>query len=334
MQPRTLSAGTATAIGSLPHVDARSAAALVLRCLPELPAAPQLPLRSVREQIVPQWAAALPEIRIAPDGELTFDPSVDPDAPLATTFVTEGHSGLLGFLELAALQPKVPSHVKVQVCGPLTLGLALARAGMPAERAFQRALDATRAWVRAVERLVDDHLPGVQAMVWLDEPGLVAWRDGEPPFDRESATDLLSGALAQVRGTSGVHVCGSGDARVALDAGPDVIGVEVNPRLIEQAGWVARHLEGGGWVAWGAVPTDRPVGEQATPLWKALVELWCELTRRGCDPLALRSQALVTPACGLAGHGLSQAERALRLAREIGARVHDQAAATKLTVGA
>jgi hypothetical protein len=43
---------------------------------------------------------------------------------------------------------------------------------------------------------------------------------------------------------------------------------------------------------------------------------------------------LVAPACGLAGHGESQAERALLLAREIGDRVHDHAAATKLAVGA
>jgi hypothetical protein len=48
----------------------------------------------------------------------------------------------------------------------------------------------------------------------------------------------------------------------------------------------------------------------------------------------LRSQALVAPACGLAGHGASQAERAMMLAREIGSRVHDHGAATKLAIGA
>jgi hypothetical protein len=69
-------------------------------------------------------------------------------------------------------------------------------------------------------------------------------------------------------------------------------------------------------------------------LWKALVDVWCELTKRGCDPIRLRNQAVVTPACGLAGHGPSQAEHAMRLAREIGARVLDQSAATRLSVGA
>jgi hypothetical protein len=97
---------------------------------------------------------------------------------------------------------------------------------------------------------------------------------------------------------------------------------------------MARFLEGDGWVAWGAIPTHRPVGEQAQPLWKSLLELWCELTRRGCDPVRLRRQALVAPACGLAGHGVSQAERTLLLAREIGGRVHDHGAATKLAIGA
>jgi len=38
--------GMATAIGSLPHHDPAAAAALVLRCLPEIPAAPQLPMRT------------------------------------------------------------------------------------------------------------------------------------------------------------------------------------------------------------------------------------------------------------------------------------------------
>jgi hypothetical protein len=65
-----------------------------------------------------------------------------------------------------------------------------------------------------------------------------------------------------------------------------------------------------------------------------LLDIWCELTKRGCDPVRLRRQALVAPACGLAGHGASQAERAMLLARELGDRIHDQAAATRLAMGA
>lgn len=282
--------------------------------------------------MIAQAAGALPEVEVRADGMLTLREGVE--GPARAVFDKEHHAGLLAFLELAAHQTAPPRRVKVQVCGPLTLGLALVDAGMPVDLAFARALDAARVWAVGLERLVADHLPGAAAVLWFDEPGLTAWRDDDAPLDREAATDLLSGALASVRSVTGVHVCGPGELRLALDAGPGIVGVEVRSSLLDHAGWLSRYLEGGGWVAWGAVPTDRPVGEHATPLWKALVELWCELTRRGCDPVQLRSQALITPACGLAGHGPSQAERAMLLAREIGARVHDQAAATKLTIGA
>jgi len=131
-----------------------------------------------------------------------------------------------------------------------------------------------------------------------------------------------------------VHVCGDGDLQLAFEAGPRILGVEVSPRLVEHSVTIARFLDTGGFVGWGAIPTDRPVGESVEPHWRALTAVWCELTRRGCDPVPLRTRGLVTPACGLAGYGPSQAERVLGLAHELAARVHDQAIAARLSLGA
>jgi len=336
MVSSTLSAGLATGIGSLPHREACTAAAVVLRCLPDLPAAPQLPARSPREGMLAQWALGIPGVEVRDDGTIDLAPGdhVVDDAPIDTTFDPVAHDGLLTFLDQAAARARPPSRVKVQVTGPLTLGLALLDAGLDAERAFRASSRAARAWAVAVEGLVADRLPDARLLLFFDEPGLVRWQRGDAPLDHESATDLLSGALAAPSCVTGVHACGDADLRVAFDAGPRVLGVAATPRLLEHAAALGRFLEGDGWVAWGAVPTDGPVGEDAGPLWRALVELWCELTRRGCDPVRLRGQALVTPACGLGGHGPSQAERAMLLAREIGGRVHEQAAATRLSVGA
>jgi hypothetical protein len=89
-----------------------------------------------------------------------------------------------------------------------------------------------------------------------------------------------------------------------------------------------------GGVAWGAIPTSKPLGTDADRLWRKLSLLWCDLVQSGTDPAVLRAQALVSPACGLAGHGVSQAARALRMTRTLSARVAAQAAATRLTVGA
>jgi len=329
-----IGAGTATAIGSLPHRDAHAAAALTLRCLPELPAAPQLPRRTPREGVVAQWAGAVSGITVRDDGTIEVTGPVDPRGELLTRFDTETHSGLLTFLEVAAAQPLPPRHVKVQVAGPLTLGVAFVNAGIDAEVAFPLGARVTRAWAGAIEALVSTRLPAAKLVCFLDEPALVCWRGADGPIDREVATDVLSTALAGCPGVSGVHVCGQGDLRLALDAGPQVAHFDVGTLDLDGASTLSRFLDGGGWIAWGAIPTHKPVGEQPQPLWKALLDAWCELTRRGCDPVQLRAQALVAPACGLAGHGESQAERAMLLAREIGDRVHDHAAATKLAVGA
>jgi hypothetical protein len=327
-------AGMATAIGSLPHRDAHAAAALTLRCLPELPAAPQLPFRSMREGVVAQWAGAVPGVTVRDDGAIELTSEIDPSGPLQPTFDAASHAGLLTFLELAARQPRPPTRVKVQIAGPLTLGVAFVAAGMDIALAFPLGARIAQAWARAIAELVSAQLPGAALLCFLDEPALVLWRDTEGPIEREVATDLLSSALAACGGASGVHVCGPGDLRLALDAGPQVAQFDVAALDLDDASALSRYLDGGGWIAWGAIPTHRPVGEQAQPLWKALLDAWCELTRRGCDPVRLRGQALVAPACGLAGHGVSQAEHVMLLAREIGNRVHDHAAATKLAVGA
>ncbi|HUI47629.1 MAG TPA: hypothetical protein VL119_02960 [Acidimicrobiia bacterium] len=330
----SICAGTATAVGSLPHRDAHAAAALTLRCLPELPAAPQLPLRSAREGVVAQWIGAVPGIEVHQDGTIEVVGPIDPFAELSISFGDATHAGLLTFLEVAARQPRPPRQVKAQVAGPLTLGVALTEAGMDPDVAFALGARVARAWAGAIAELVAARLPGSTLVTFLDEPALVLWRGAEVPMEREVATDLLSSALAACVGVSGVHVCGHGDLRLALDAGPQVAHFDVAALDLDDASAISRFLDGGGWIAWGAIPTHRPVGEQPQPLWKALLEAWCELTRRGCDPVQLRGQGLVAPACGLAGHGASQAERAMLLAREIGNRVHDQAAATKLAVGA
>ena len=163
-----------------------------------------------------------------------------------------------------------------------------------------------------LEAVLAARLPATGLLLFVDEPALVRFARDEATIGRDDAIDLLSSTLAAVECVTGVHVCGDGDVRLAHAAGPDVLGVTASDALVEQADVLMRHLEADGWVAWGAVPTDRPLGDSTEGPWRRLVGLWCDLTRRGCDPVRLRTHGLVTPACGLAGHGASQAARALR----------------------
>jgi hypothetical protein len=335
-----LTPGLATGIGSLPHTDPVRAAEVVLRLLPDLPAAPQLPERDPREGMIAQWLGALPEVVVADDGSCTLRGRSDDEPHCIVDPVA--HAGLLVFLDVAAgasaggssTAVVQPARVKVQLTGPLTLGSALEALGVPTARAYKRAAVLCRAWVATIEQLVAKRLPGTDVVVFLDEPALVRWRRGDAALDRDSAIDVLSGALAAVEGVTGVHVCGDGDLGLAIEAGPQVLGIEVRDDLTEAALPLSRFLDGEGWVAWGAIPTDRPVGESPDPHWRHLASVWCELARRGCDPVVMRTRGLVTPACGLAGYGASQAERVLGIAHELAGRVHDQAVAARLTLGA
>ncbi len=324
--------GIATAIGSLPHDDPVAAAQLSLAALPDLPAAPQLPARDQREGMVAQWVGALPEVSVAADG--SFEVHGASDLEPECVLDRERHGGLLEFLGVASAQERAPRRVKAQVTGPLTLGVALEGSGVPTARAFRRATALAEGWAGAIERAVAHALPDATLVLFFDEPALVNWRRGVATLQREQAIDVLSGALAAVDSVTGLHVWCDGDVALAFEAGPEVLGVEVTADLVDSYLPLARFLDGDGWVAWGAVATDRPIGESVEPHWRALAHVWRELTRRGCDPLSLRTRGLITPACGLAGYGRSQAERVLRLARLLAARVNDQAVAARLTLGA
>ncbi len=328
--------GSVTSMGSLPHRDPDDAAAFVLERHPGLPAAPQLPRRSPLEGMVAQSARGIEGVTVTPDGRVHVDAAgLDPAAPVRTPVDGASHGGLLAFLSAAAGRTE---PIKIQLTGPITLGLALIDAGADPDVAFPVAGAAVSVQARDLVALVRRRLPDAPLLAVLDEPGLVALPAGEIPLTADGTIDLLSGSLAALEAsgaTTGVHCCGATDWRLVSHAGPTVLALPAEPDVVlPDAGALASHLERGGWVAWGAVPTDQPVGADADRLWRQLTALWCELVRLGCDPGLLRTQAMVTPACGLAGHGISQAALWLGLAADLAARVSDQAVAAKLSMGA
>jgi methionine synthase II (cobalamin-independent) len=285
--------------------------------------------------MVAQGARGIPGVTVRADGSLEVDrDELDPDGPMQPTFDGHSHAGLLAFLSLAAGRTE---PVKLQLTGPITLGLALAEAGAEPSVAYRAAAAAVRAEGAALLAHCRRRLPEAPFLVFLDEPGLVRAPDGGLGIDPEMAVDLLSNALAVLEedAVTGVHCCGATDWRLASAAGATVLSLPVElGSTLASAGPINAHLDRGGWIAWGAIPTHEPLGTDPDRLWRRLSAVWCELVQAGCDPVQLRSQALLTPACGLAGHGVSQAARALKLATNVAARVTDQAVAARLSAGA
>jgi hypothetical protein len=331
--------GAVTSIGSLPHEDAQEAAEFVLRAHPELPAAPQLPHRSPLEGMVAQAVRAIPGVILDDAANLTVDvatlESLDGSEVGRSPIDERSHGGLLAFLDAVAGRT---DPVKLQVVGPVTIARALFAAGASRPTAIKAAALGARAHAGAVLALVRERLPEAPLAMFVDEPGLartIAGLSGD--VDVEDVVDHLSSVLAVIEdhAMTGVHCCGPTGWQVSSAAGATVLSMPVEQAwVLDNAGPINAHLDRGGWIAWGVVPTDEPIGTDPDRLWRRLSATWCALVQAGCDPIQLRTQAIVTPACGLAGHGGSQAAHALDLASQVAERVTDQAVAVRLSAGA
>ena len=327
--------GVASSVGSLPHTDPRAAAAFVLERQPRLPAAPSLPNRSGMERMVAQAAWGIAGVQVLPDGSLGLDdPILDPRSPLTTAGIDgEPFVSLRGFLGAVAGR-RAP--IKLQLTGPITLGIALLNLGVPARQAFAVAGSAVRARARSVVAAAHETAPMAPLVVCVDEPGLTAAMHPGFPLHPNRTIDLVSSALATLEphAVTGLHCCGLADWRVVLQTGPQILSLPLETGAVEHSGALSAFLERGGWVAWGAVPTTGPVGSTPDRLWQHLSAEWCALTQGGCDPVLLREQALITPACGLALHGEVQADLVIGLANQVARRLETQNQGMRLTVGA
>lgn len=340
---RTLTCGMCTTIGSLPHRDERAAAEFALAATPHMPAIPSLPKRSPAESMIAQAVVGIRGVSIGQYGSLLVDAaSVSPVAPVTTDLHNDAFAGMRAFLEAAKRVESTSSGssalpvVKWQFTGPVTLGLALVRAGVAESAAFDVAVRTVRTHVRHVYEAVAEVLPRSQQVVFIDEPELGEMMDESFAIAPDIAIDLMSGALAAVEheAITGLHCCADIEIAPLVAAGPSVLSIPVRDSLVADAGQIAKYLHSGGTIAWGVVPTDGPMNATPERAWRRLTGLWNELIRAGCDPLQLHRQAMVTPACGLALHSESSAVRIIEHVCDIGGRIRSTDPSSRHTVGA
>jgi hypothetical protein len=307
-QPYRFGDGISVGIGSLPHRDAPAAAAFAMAEF-DVATIPSLPQLSPNEAMIAQASEPL-------DGA--------------------GFTGLRSFVELAARVRHDGAPVKWQFVGPVTLGVELMNGGLSSTEAFAQATATVRSRLAEVSALVTEALPTSPQLVLLDEPWFADLMSPGFPIPADEAVDLLSSAMAALPPSTvvGVHCCAPCDVAMLLASGPNVVSLAVTPELVEWAGYISRFLDSGGTISWGVVPTGGPLPSTADRHWRALSDLWCSLVQRGCDPVLLRQQSLVSPQCGLSGHSVGVARRIARLTSEVGRRVKDQSAATRLSLGA
>ncbi|MDY7100901.1 MAG: hypothetical protein S0880_06905 [Actinomycetota bacterium] len=337
MRAVDLPVGLATSVGPLPHADPAEACAYVLDAQPGLPALPSVPNRSLLDRRIAQAAWGIPGVHVMPDGSVEVDHDVlEPETPFTDReFAGAAYETLHRFLDAVADRQ---GPAKFQLTGPVSLGIALHAVGVDRPRAFAAARTVVRTRAAALLDLVERRAPGVTPVVFVDEPGMRSCLDPEFPVGPNDALDLVSTVLAVLerRAITALR-CGPGgpaDWQLLLQAGPQILCVPLDGGIEHGSGSLTQFVENGGWIAWAAIPTSGPIGSSGDRPWRQLADVWCELVTGGCDPVPLRTQAIVMPTTGLGTHTIAQATEILDLTAEIAGRVQDQATGIRLTVGA
>ncbi len=335
----------ATGIGSLPHQDPGQAVSEVLARLPDMPYWPQLPNRDPLEDMNLQYARAL-EPLLAPQVEgrtvLAF-PGGSREEALAGFYQRlmeeptsafdlgpKQAAGYFRFLEAVGRAPRSAyPWVKGHVTGPLTLAASVMGPQGKSLLYDEEVAMALAQGLGAQAAAQAERLSGLGrgVMIFFDEPFLSGYGSAFTPVTRQTVVGLLAAAFDEARRRStpvpviGVHCCGNTDWSLLVEAGADVLNLDSHgygENLLLYPQDMARLLERGGAIAWGAVPTSRYQGDEtAEGLWQGLKGLLAGLEEKGLPRDALARQALVTPACGM---GSLQPKEALAIL-ELTARV-------------
>ena len=316
------------AIGSMPHIDPGEACSLVLKYLPALPAWPQLPKRSLKENMNIQFSEGFPGITLRGD-KLQIEPGEDFEARLGQIYADadEGNldkyaisaeyaAGLHAFLSRS---PRL-EMVKGQVTGPVTWGLSVtdkkALAILYDENLAEiipKFLRLKASWQENVLRRLSPH-----TIIFVDEPYLLSLGSVFVPIPEEKVPALLEEVFRGIKGLKGLHCCGDTNWAVLLGTSVDILSFDAYNYASSLACYPAEvkaFVERGGVIAWGIVPNDEEAlgKESVSSLKDRLGEAMAPFTREGLSLKRLVRQGLLTPSCGLAALSPETASCALEL---------------------
>jgi hypothetical protein len=311
----------------MPGTDPAEAMRVIAGELPDFPHLPELPDRGPGADLTGRTAALLVDIpvEVTPRGwRIAERPGRD---------LARARSMLSSDLDvMEEVLQGYRGPVKVQLCGPWTLAatlelpktmnVALADPGAVADLIASLA-ESTAAHVAEVAK----RLSGARLVVQFDEPALPAVTAGLVPtasgLSRLAAVeaDTVQGGLSQVLASTGcyavVHCCATdvpfGIIRAAGAAG---LAFDLSQLRRGEEDGVAEAAEAGLGLLTGAIASagaghDEPGGARQTA--ERVIRLW---RRLGLPLATCPGQAVITPACGLAGATPPQARAALARCRE------------------
>jgi hypothetical protein len=334
-------------IGSLPHREHQEAVELIFAQTPDIPLWPQLPCHK-EEGMLLQFLPGMPGITNRQDKIFVDTSTPGFETELLAFFeeyigVEEGKielessrfkmslaeaAGFFAFLSEAAGRVDTLVALKGQVTGPITFCTGLVdqdgRALFYDEQIRDTAIKLLSLKARYQTRMMAQVKP--RPLVFFDEPGLAGF--GSSAFITITPEDIyncFSEVFAGVKaegGLTGVHVCANTEWPIIFDSDVDIVSFDAYSyfdKLMLFPDQLRAFLLRGGILASGIVPTSPEYIELENS--GSLVDKWYEqlvqLEDIGIARAFVFEQTLITPSCGTGTVTLEQAERVLRLTREV-----------------
>ena len=331
-----------TAIGSMPFENADYAVGVSLKSM-DAPIWPQLPRLGLLEQMEVQYSENIPCAVVDTEkNRLFFQTDIDYSEKFAEFYenfmtasddggtkdfssmaISEKYSkGIYAMLKAVKEKGKQP-WLKVQTTGPITFALSIVDENKRAMYYNEEFLDVIVKSITMKSRWqVQQFKPYADNIIcFLDEPILSAFGSSTyVSVKREDVVKILNEVIEAIHAEGaivGIHCCGNTEWSILIDAGVDIVNFdafEYGETIAMYAGHVKRHLEKGGTLAWGVVPTSEKIRDQTVEsLEKQLEKVMDNLAAQGIDKKLIAEQAIITPSCGTGSLATEDAEKVFSL---------------------
>jgi hypothetical protein len=344
-KPKFLASG----IGSMPFTDPEQAVEISLTRLSEAPFWPQLPKLGMNEQMEIQYSEGIPCIKIDyAKGRIFFDTSGDYSEIFAEFYETymkamdhvdgNGDCSALGISpdfskgiyafekRLQKKTGKLP-FVKVQTTGPCSFALTIVDENKRAIYYNEEFRDVViKALTMKCRWQIQKFQPYAEKVIcFLDEPILSAF--GSSTYVSVKREDVVAHLREMIdvihtdKALVGIHCCGNTEWSILIDAGVDIVNFDAfgfGETIAMYPEAVKTHLQRGGALAWGIVPTSSAIREKKVEDLISLFEkLIDHLASRGIDKQLIVEQSLITPSCGTGSMEPNDAEKVFAMTESL-----------------
>lgn len=346
----------ATAIGSMPFEDPDYAVSVSLTNLVNAPIWPQLPKLGVTEQMEIQYSEGMPSAVVDFEkSRMYFDTSIDYSELFAEFY--EGYMAAMdpdegnGDCSAMAISPKFSKglyalekalkekgeklpFVKVQTTGPCSLALTIVDENKRAIYYNEEFRDViVKSLAMKCRWQIQKFKPYAENIIcFIDEPILSAFGSSTyVSVNRDDVVAMVNEVVEAVHADNalaGVHCCGNTEWSILIDAGVDIVNFdafEFGETIAMYPEAVKAHLERGGILAWGVVPTSSKVMEQTVDSLEAQLEkVMDNLAAQGIDKQLIAEQAIITPSCGTGSLSVVEAEKVFSIIKALSQRMKEK----------